>query len=226
MARIRTIKPSFFESEDVAVLPLRARLLWIGLWTHCDDAGRTKDNARLVKARVWPLDPDVGLKDIEEDLEVLAEKGRIVRYEVDGQRYLQVTNWREHQKIQKPSPSKIPPPDSGSGTGGLPDDSGSAIPRKGREGERKGRDARETPPSPRCPQHVDNSNPPPCGACKESRIAREQWDLGAADRERESLMVVRRCRMCDADGYAFEPGTKHPKTPWEKCDHRPVRSVG
>lgn len=51
MARIRTIKPSFFRSEDVAALPLRARLLWIGLWTQCDDQGRTKDNKQLIKDR-------------------------------------------------------------------------------------------------------------------------------------------------------------------------------
>jgi hypothetical protein len=42
MPRIRSIKPDFFKSEDVAALPLRARLLWIGLWTQCDDHGRTR----------------------------------------------------------------------------------------------------------------------------------------------------------------------------------------
>lgn len=84
MPRIRSIKPSFFLSEDVAALPLRARLLWIGLWTHCDDAGRAKDNARLIKGAVWPLD-NVTLADIEDDLATLADHGRIVRYEVDEQ---------------------------------------------------------------------------------------------------------------------------------------------
>jgi hypothetical protein len=109
MARIRTIKPSFFASEDVSALPLRARLTWIGLWTHCDDAGRTKDNVKLIKAAVWPLD-DVSLKEVEQDLVTLAGHGRIVRYQVDGKRYLVITNWREHQKINKPTESKVPPP--------------------------------------------------------------------------------------------------------------------
>jgi len=108
MPRIRTIKPSFFKSEDVSVLPFRARLTWVGLWTHCDDQGRTKDNARLIKGDVWPLD-EVSLKDIEEDLETLAGHGRIVRYQVNGQRYLEITNWSDHQRIQKPTPSRIPP---------------------------------------------------------------------------------------------------------------------
>lgn len=158
MARIRTIKPSFFASEDVSVLPMRARLTWIGLWTQCDDEGRTKDNAKLIKAAVWPLD-NVTLRDIEEDLATLAVRGRIVRYEVDGKRYLAITNWREHQKINKPTPSRIPPPTMNGGPPpgvesttahgdpddtepatpvGLPASSGRAPAGKGREG--KGRD--------------------------------------------------------------------------------------
>lgn len=109
MPRIRSIKPGFFTSEDVSRLPLRARLTWIGLWTHCDDQGRAKDNVKLIKAAVWPLDP-VTLRDIEEDLATLAAHGRIVRYEVDGRRYLAVTNWSDHQKPNRPTPSKIPAP--------------------------------------------------------------------------------------------------------------------
>jgi len=120
MARIRTIKPQFFTSEDVSVLPLRARLTWVGLWTHVDDAGRAKDNVKLIKAAVWPLD-EVSFADVEEDLATLAEHGRIVRYAAAGGRFLAVTNWSDHQKINKPTPSKIPPPPSpggGSPSGG------------------------------------------------------------------------------------------------------------
>lgn len=109
MARIRSIKPGFFTSEDVSELPLRARLTWIGLWTHCDDQGRAKDNTRLIKAALWALD-DVSLKDVEEDLTVLANCGRIVRYQVGGQNYLAVTNWAAHQHPNKPQKSTLPPP--------------------------------------------------------------------------------------------------------------------
>lgn len=165
MPRIRTIKPSFFRSEDVAALPLRARLTWIGLWTHCDDQGRTKDNARLIKGDIWPLD-DVSLADIEEDLETLAAHERIVRYTVGGRRYLAIVNWHDHQSIQKPTPSKLPPVEDGTplpvrysterATGDLPEetagypqsagseppaqlqeDSGSPTTGKGKEGKGK-----------------------------------------------------------------------------------------
>ena len=109
MPRIRTIKPGFFKSEDVSALPFRARLTWVGLWTQCDDHGRYKDSVRLIKGDVWPLD-DVSLRDIEEDLSILEEQRRLVRYEVDGKRYLAVVNWHAHQAINRPGKPKHPAP--------------------------------------------------------------------------------------------------------------------
>lgn len=171
MPRIRSIKPSFFASEDVSVLPLRARLTWIGLWTHCDDQGRAKDNLKLIKAAVWPLD-DVSLRDIEEDLVTLADHGRIVRYEVDGKGYLAITNWGAHQAINRPtsSPHPAPPEHSPTPQGGLTEHSlngHGALKRSsdplygGKGGEGKGEEGRgsarerdaEQPPRPDEPDH-------------------------------------------------------------------------
>ena len=188
MARIRTIKPGFFRSEDVAALPLRARLLWIGLWTQCDDQGRTKDNTKLIKADVWPLDP-VTLGDIEEDLMTLAAHGRIVRYEVDGRRYLEVVNWDDHQSINRPTPSRIPPPPNGSYPqvrthGRLSEDSHQEG--KGKEG--KGRErarAQDTPPPKTCPKHPTGTSDP-CGPCKDARLAHDQWQAAKNARVRDS----------------------------------------
>lgn len=109
MARIRTYKPDFFASEDVAALPFRARLTWLGLWTQCDDHGRFKDNAKLIKASVWPLD-QVSLREVEEDLAVLAREGRIVRYIVEGKSLLVVVNWHFHQNINRPGRPNFPAP--------------------------------------------------------------------------------------------------------------------
>ncbi|GAA2773631.1 hypothetical protein [Saccharopolyspora taberi] len=113
MPRIRSIKPEFFTSEVVAELTLRARLTWIGLWTHCDDEGRCKDNPRLIHAALYPLDPDVTADDVAADLAELAKRQRVVRYVVDGRAYLQVTNWKEHQKPNRPQGSKFPAPADG-----------------------------------------------------------------------------------------------------------------
>jgi len=110
MARIRSIKPGFFRSEDVSVLPFRARLTWVGLWTICDDHGRAKDSTRLIKGDLWSLEDHVTLDDVADDLDVLAAHERIVRYSVAGRDYLAVVNWHLHQAINRPGQPTYPGP--------------------------------------------------------------------------------------------------------------------
>lgn len=153
MARIRNIKPEFFTSEAVSALPLRARLTWIGLWVHCDNHGRARDNVRIIKGAVWPLD-DVSLKDIEEDLATLADHGRIVRYEVDGKRYLEVTNWGEHQYGAFKDNPKYPDPNDGVclNSDGSKPDSHSSGDEFGANPVDNSAEAPENGPSPASPQ--------------------------------------------------------------------------
>lgn len=112
MARIRSIKPEFFTSLAIADQTPERRLTFIGLWTHVDDEGRCVDDARLIKAAVWPLD-DRTAADIEADLQALTEASLITRYTLNQRRYLAVTNWQEHQRINRPTPSKLPSPETG-----------------------------------------------------------------------------------------------------------------
>lgn len=152
MARIRTIKPEFFTSLTIADLTPEQRLTFIGLWTHVDDEGRCVDDPRLIKAAIWPLD-DRTAADIEIDLKALTESSLITRYVLNRKHYLAVTNWSEHQRINRPTESKLPAPeegekpdpepptsnDSNSSTphGGLTEDSRQE--RKGKEGNREGK---------------------------------------------------------------------------------------
>lgn len=110
MARIRTIKPDFFTSLTIADLTPEQRLTFIGLWTHVDDEGRCVDDARLIKAAVWPLD-DRTASDVEADLGALTEASLIARYTVAGKRFIVVTTWDEHQRINRPTPSRFPRPE-------------------------------------------------------------------------------------------------------------------
>lgn len=105
MARIRSIKPEFFTSLDIACLTIPARLLFIGLWTYVDDQGRGLDEVRLIKAAIFPLDDALTTKAIEKLMVELATCGRIHRYQDDGQNVFQIDNWT-HQKIDRPRDSK------------------------------------------------------------------------------------------------------------------------
>ena len=109
MARIRTIKPSFFTSPDMAELPIGTRLTFIGLWTHVDDHGRCADDSRIIKGHLWPLDDAYTSKKVEADLVLLAKKGHIERYTVADRHYLRVVKWH-HQRVSHPTDSTIPAP--------------------------------------------------------------------------------------------------------------------
>lgn len=113
MPRIRSIKPEFWKSEAIAAHTFRARLTFIGLWTYVDDNGVGLDNPKLVAAELFALedDPRETLANVREDLASLAAAGRITRYTVEGKAYLAITNWREHQKIDRPGKPRYPEPD-------------------------------------------------------------------------------------------------------------------
>lgn len=107
MARIRTIKPEFPQSESMGRVSREARLCFILLWTLADDAGRLRGNSRMLASLLYPYDDDAA-KRIGGWLSELERENCLVRYEVDGNQYIQIANWLIHQKIDKPSPSKIP----------------------------------------------------------------------------------------------------------------------
>jgi hypothetical protein len=107
MPRIRTIKPEFPQSETIGKLTRAARLLFVQLFTIVDDAGRTRAAPRMLASLLYPYDDDApGL--IEGWLDELSVHGAVRRYEVGGAQYLEIAKWLEHQKIDRPSPSRLP----------------------------------------------------------------------------------------------------------------------
>lgn len=109
MARIRTIKPDAFLSESLCSVPRETRWTFAGLWTYADDKGRARDDVRLIKAALYPLDDSVSLADVEDDVAQLVKIGGVCRYVVDGKRLLHMPKFAEHQRINRPTASKLPP---------------------------------------------------------------------------------------------------------------------
>jgi hypothetical protein len=93
MARSRNIKPGFFTNDVLAELPPLARLLFAGLWTHCDREGRCEDRPKKIKAEILPYDEC----DADQLLEGLRKSGFIDRYVVGELRVIQVLTWDKHQ---------------------------------------------------------------------------------------------------------------------------------
>lgn len=107
MPRIRTIKPEFPQSESMGRISREARLLFILLWTICDDAGRTRAASRMLASTLYPYDDDVP-KRIGAWLAELEAEHCIRLYHVEGDTYLEIVKWLKHQKIDRPSPSRLP----------------------------------------------------------------------------------------------------------------------
>ncbi|WHM37900.1 hypothetical protein [Streptomyces sp. BPTC-684] len=109
MARIRTIKPEAFESEDLASVSVTAMVTFFGLLTQSDDAGRFRDHPAVIAGRLWALRREHTPADVADDLEQLAQAGLICRYiGCDGKRWLHIVTWDRHQRINRPSDSRLP----------------------------------------------------------------------------------------------------------------------
>jgi hypothetical protein len=109
MGRIRTIKPEFPQSESMGRVSREARLCFILLWTLVDDSGRTRGSSRMLASLLYPYDDDAPSL-IDRWLTELERENCLKRYEIDSNCYLQICKWNTHQKIDHPSPSRLPEP--------------------------------------------------------------------------------------------------------------------
>ena len=109
MARIRTIKPEAFTSETLSQLDYFTRWTFAGLWTYFDDHGYGRADARLIRAALFPLDDDATVGKVSKAVTALEEAECLCRFEVDGREYLHAPKWSDHQKVNRPTKSKIPP---------------------------------------------------------------------------------------------------------------------
>lgn len=135
MARIRTIKPEFWSSEQVMECSPMARLLFIGLWNFCDDGGNHVASAKTIKAEIFPGD-DISSTDVRRMLDELSSNSLIRYYTFENKDFLNVSGWH-HQKIDKPTYKHPPFPGDCSDTTRRALGEASPPEGKGREGSGK-----------------------------------------------------------------------------------------
>jgi hypothetical protein len=119
--RARLLKPGFFSDADLVDLEPLTRLLFIGLWCLADREGRLVDRPRDIRMQVLPSDRC----DCDAMLGALAAGRFIIRYEVDGERLIQIRKFTAHQQVHRnEAASKLPPPCVPSVSGQGPSSSG------------------------------------------------------------------------------------------------------
>lgn len=206
MPRIRTIKPEFFSDTDLSDLKFETRLLFIGLWTVADREGRLRDDAKQIKAYVFPHDK----VNVEKGLKDLADKNLIIRYvaTVAGfeRNLIQVTTFLKHQRPHiKEAPSTYPAPTQNGASTNLGDVEHA---RKGREGNGlmdNGDGNGDTPPPSQKKEDdlkadflkppPDSAPPPPIGFMWIEDCLKKYFEDSFYLRTREQLCMARHCDL-------------------------------
>ncbi|MGZ3694110.1 MAG: hypothetical protein ACXWQO_07910 [Bdellovibrionota bacterium] len=101
MARIRYIKPDFFEDTDIAELSIEARLLYIGLWTLMDRGGFFPFEPRLIKKNIFGYDDKITAIRVSHLLAELVTRKFLYIIAHDGKEYLFCPSLKDHQKFHK-----------------------------------------------------------------------------------------------------------------------------
>lgn len=111
MARKRMIDPSIWTDEGMGALTTRQQLLFIGLFSNADDAGRLRGSTTAIRLMLPTLYVGESDAEIRDDIAaVLAQIRAMVAYEVDGREYLAFANYERWQRIEHPSKSTLPDP--------------------------------------------------------------------------------------------------------------------
>jgi hypothetical protein len=114
MARIRSVKPELRTSAVVTSWPMEVRYFFVLLWGYLDDKGRGLDVPKQIAGDCFPYDEKVSAAKVDGWLDLMGhgyngEQGPVCRYTVNGKRYVHCVNWGEHQRPNRPTPSRLPP---------------------------------------------------------------------------------------------------------------------
>lgn len=117
MARGRFVSKSISVSKKFNDIPGKSgklrrfpQLLYLMILPHADDYGRLQADPQTIKALCCPLFSET-IVQIETSLRILHDVGLVQWYEVDGNKFLQINNFDEHQVgLHKRTSPKIPGP--------------------------------------------------------------------------------------------------------------------
>lgn len=194
MARIRSIKPDFWNDEKISDLAFGARLTFIGLWNLSDDYGVVRANPKWVRSQLYPYDESLRTEQVGQWLDALASARMVVPLTLNGEGYFYIRTFRDHQKVDNPSVWR----------NCTEEELQSAL--KAEEGKKQG--------SPRTPRGLpEESTPPPRRNKEEEKDQEKERDVGkgntppadAGDKPGRPRNPVWDC-LCEV--FGLEPVTK------------------
>lgn len=102
MARIRSIKPKFWDDTKIGRISRDARLLYIGMWNFADDIGVVIGDSIWLKSKIFPYD-QIQIQQFEKWMNELVINGFICLLSYRGERFIYLPTFTRHQVINKPN---------------------------------------------------------------------------------------------------------------------------
>ena len=102
--RNRILKKEFWCDEKIIELTPVERLLFLGMTNFADDEGIQVCSSKGLKAKVFPAD-SISVSLIENGLSKMEQLG-LIEFG-NGRTLIRIKNWKLHQKINRPYPSKF-----------------------------------------------------------------------------------------------------------------------
>lgn len=107
MARIRTIKPEFWEDEKIARLSMPCRLFFIGTWNLSDDNGVFRASTALLKSKIFPYDDRLRVSEVQKYIDALVEARMLVPISYNCESYYVIRTFHSHQKFDARYPNYL-----------------------------------------------------------------------------------------------------------------------
>jgi len=110
MPGYRKIRRTLLDNPRFGMLGVFSQHLYLKLLLIADDQGRLQGHPAWIRSRAFPYQ-DIALKEIEQALKELEEKGFVLRYQADGMALIQIRNWWQESDLQWAQPSEYPAPE-------------------------------------------------------------------------------------------------------------------
>ena len=78
--------------------------------TQADDEGRGVFSLAEIRAKVYAYHPRVTIDEVRAAFQELMDAKLVALYEIDSSLITQLHDWEEHQRVDRPTASKYPPP--------------------------------------------------------------------------------------------------------------------
>lgn len=97
------IKPEFFTDDHLCSIDIEASYLFSGIWCFADDYGAIFYSERSIMGDIYCKRESIKWKKVEKWINDLIKIGCLIKCSYCGRDYLVVTNWDDHQTINRPS---------------------------------------------------------------------------------------------------------------------------